>query len=62
MAKANNTTSVMFFNVALMLSLLLIISMAEARLFGSKSMFTFILIDTDSQIACQVPNHINVAI
>ncbi|RWR93215.1 Peptidoglycan-binding lysin domain-containing protein [Cinnamomum micranthum f. kanehirae] len=39
MAKANNTTSVMFFNVALMLSLLLIISMAEARLFGSTQVF-----------------------
>ncbi|RWR93270.1 Peptidoglycan-binding Lysin subgroup [Cinnamomum micranthum f. kanehirae] len=38
MAKANNT-SVMFFNLALMLSLLLIISIAEARLFGSVQVF-----------------------
>ncbi|KAJ8621722.1 hypothetical protein MRB53_030251 [Persea americana] len=39
MAKANNT-SVMFFNLALMLSLLLIISMAEARLiFGGVQVF-----------------------
>ncbi|KAJ8621726.1 hypothetical protein MRB53_030255 [Persea americana] len=34
MAKANNT-SVMFFNLALMLSLLLIIPMAEAKLFSN---------------------------
>ncbi|RWR93275.1 Peptidoglycan-binding Lysin subgroup [Cinnamomum micranthum f. kanehirae] len=38
MAEANNT-SVMFFNLALMLSLLLIISIAEARLFGSVQVF-----------------------
>ena len=40
MAKASNKM-VMFFNLVLLLSLLLIMSMAEARLFGGKCAITY---------------------